>query len=274
VVEVTQLALIPPVSMLDYTKLTSYQLALPHLMNTNHRYRRHYGHMADSTEHFIILDNGEAEGENKYTPRQLLDMATRYNFDEVVAKDVMGNMLATVESTKEFLNVYKTYSHRNEVRVGIVAQGHSKSQVLAFIQYFANEPWTEDLFKTIYLPRHLIGTLGVRGRVELAQAISKMGIAKKYDIHFLGAHHDAPAELTSVVQTVPWVRGFDTSMPFNYAYANSALGEGHHKRPDNYFDLQEKDFTNPHQVHTNVMTMIRWAKTPPLVTLVGPGKEY
>jgi hypothetical protein len=265
----TQVAFIPPVSLLDYTFMTSYQLVLPHMLD-NAEYRAHYTRLAESTEHFMILDNGEAEGENNYEARYLFELASTTGYDEVVAHDVMGDMLATMDKTADFLDAIQNMQGEGSPQVGIVAQGRSVAEVSSFVEYFVNSDY-QNSFHTIYLPRLLIGQLGsITARTDLAVLLDKkFNLRHRYAVHFLGAHHDAPVEVQRIGQTAPWVRGIDTSMPFNYAYYGALLGNGHYQRPDGYFDLNEADFQEPIYIRKNADQILKWAKAPSLIRTVG-----
>jgi hypothetical protein len=268
----TKLALIPPIALLDDTLKTSYQLVLPHLLMTRSDYSDHYLKLAESEQHFVIMDNGEAEGQNNLEALELFQLAEAYYADEVVAPDSMKDMGETMERTAEFLDATEKVwenlqSTKRPVNIGIVAQGKSVHEVTKFVQYFVESDY-KNQFTTIYLPRHLVTTLGdIRARITLARELNyKFRLVEKgYKVHFLGANHDAPVELMHLAQQVPWVRGMDTSMPFNYAFAGALLGEGHHPRPENYFNLTISDAPKPEYIDKNIDVMLRWARTPSLL---------
>jgi hypothetical protein len=258
-----QIALIPPTSLLDFTYRTSYQLALPHMLDSDNVYSEHYSHLADSFDHHIILDNGEAEGQNKYSPHQLWKLATTYGFDEVVAHDIMGDSHGTVLWTGKFIEALRPELEANPgaLKIGAVAQSTSIEGALWTAEHLLTKfPHEIDV---LYIPRLLIATTQrTTARVELALLLEeKLNLQERHiGIHLLGAHHDAPMEVLRVTQDAPNVRSMDTSMPFNYAYAGAHFGEGHHKRPEGYFELAAHDF-NPPLAAQNVEVLLRWAKT-------------
>jgi hypothetical protein len=78
--ELMYLALIPPVSLLDYTDRTDFQLMLPQLVSDD-RYAYTYGHHCKDHQQFVTLDNGAAEG-IETDPKLLLEMAKFYKVNE------------------------------------------------------------------------------------------------------------------------------------------------------------------------------------------------
>ena len=253
----TKLALIPPVSLLDTAIGSDHQLALPHMLASNEEYLNWYRARGDAGD-YIILDNGEAEGENRFKTHELIEMAVDIKADEVVAHDVMGDMEATKSATKQFLRDVPNIHGSAGLKIGIVAQGENRSEVIDFVDYFLEHHALE--FDTIHLPRHLIGSLGPVGRISIAKALKQTypSLFDAYDVHFLGAHYEAPAELLRLAHEMPEVRSMDTSMPYNYAYAGSGLTGGRHKRPEGYFELRREDFKDLNLVHENIRIMKRW----------------
>src|SRR5690606_37170006 len=130
-----KLALIPPVSLLDTAADGDYQLALPHMLVSDDVYFSWYAAQGNAGS-FTILDNGEAEGENRFTAGVLMTLAERIGAKEIVAHDVMGNKKATTESNLQFIQEFGTLDGYSRFKLGIVAQGQDGSEVMDFIQYF------------------------------------------------------------------------------------------------------------------------------------------
>lgn len=235
-----RLALIPPTSLLGYTEATDYQLALPHMLDSDGRYREWYRYLGLHPNQYVILDNGEAEGENKYPARYLLDIAEEYKFDEVVAHDVLFDAAQTIRQTKRFLQAAAEYYKYKDKRpkIGIVAQGKTMDEVKGVISELA----PRDLVDVIYLPRHLVTTITNDARIQLAYWIAQ----SPYDleVHCLGTN-PAWIEEVSYLAGIPNVRGVDTSAPFNYAFAGMLDYSTAVKRPENYFEWPMQSFGHP-----------------------------
>ena len=238
----TKLALIAPISMLGLTERTDYQLALPHLIETNSTYRRHYIELGRDPQQYIIMDNGEAEGQNNFSHAQLLQLANMIGADEVVAPDTMKDSADTIRRSDAFLKWYSDIFGAVAIPVGIVLQGETYQELLDTLTHFVNSEYV-NMIKTFYLPRHLIDTLSNEepnplARIEVAEKFEPILRAGKFDLHFLGANSHASYEAYDLARAVPWVRGIDTSMPYNYALANKAVTSSLAiNRPDNYFEL-------------------------------------
>lgn len=254
-----RLALITPHSLLAYTKSTDYQLILPHLCESNQEYQTFYQTLLQDSGQYGILDNGEAEGMNVYSADWLIGRAIDLGCKEVIAHDTIADAAGTIRKTLSFLDKASIVPaiESGPIGVGIVAQGRTHDETLDCLRVIASSPYWS-LVKTIHIPRHIIGTTNnERARINLA-----IQIHAKYpdkDIHLLGASPYSPSELPIATKAVPFVRGMDTSMPFNYALARKALGIDSISRVENYFDLTLKDFPDMSLLHSNVSTMIRWA---------------
>jgi hypothetical protein len=259
-----KLALIPPTSLLSYTMLTSYQLLLPHMLTEDIVYAAHWRLMCNDPRHFKMLDNGEAEGQNKYSTAELVKMALTYQCDEVIAHDVMGNAPETLIRTTKFLKeaMRMLPIAGQPLDIGIVAQGQTYSEVKGLISLILDMDKYAGLVGTIHLPRHLVTTIERNARLNLAEWINEEYDLQSMaiDIHFLGANGVWPGELQAASRSLPYVRGMDTSMPFNYAYAGQIMSSVDAvSRPADYFDLAIHDFEKPELLHHNVITMVKWA---------------
>lgn len=248
-----ELALIPPVSLLGYTQLTNYQLALPHMFN-DIRYMAWYRWLGLQEGQYTILDNGEAEGENIYSAEELLFMRHMYRFDEVVAHDVIGDFEATVKRTTTFLDV--KLATNDDAKVGIVVQGDNMDECNRVTDYFAEHDRYARAFEVFYLPRHVL-KFDREARLKLAEKIND-AFNETYEIHCLGTNPLWMSEVWELGQQ-KIVRGVDTSAPFNYANLHKYVDMGEVvKRPDGYFDLPVSAFP-PYIVDANVQRLQRWA---------------
>lgn len=248
-----QLALIPPYDLLHYTKKTTYQLMLPQCAEESTKYYMHYLGLCQDPEQFVILDNGAAEGVD-FDWETLINMAYQFEVSEIVVPDTLGNMEDTIDKAQRFIDFF-LHGHPNaheqfawDFSFMFVVQGQTYEEVLKSAEWAASQRWISSLG----IPRHMIETLeAANARIRIANEITKMHANK--DIHFLGASPQAPLEVQALaspsVTNQAYLRGFDTSMPFNYAHIK-AFGKGHYielntariSRPENYFNLPKEEF--------------------------------
>jgi hypothetical protein len=241
-----KLALIPPYKYLKWTNTTDYQLMLPQLL-WSERYASRYRAHCDDPEQYVILDNGAAEGE-EWSFEQLHIIAEEWGIDEVVLPDVMGDAEATFNQAFDIIGRVKSFPFK----VGVVATGKSPTEALRMIDdlmVYANR------INVIYIPRLLVKEDDIGARLALADAIHSTYPDK--EIHFLGASKYFPEEIQSVARQ-GFVRGMDTSMPFNYAYARTRQDQGLAiERPEDYFQLKFDHF-QLETMHYNISLMLGW----------------
>lgn len=203
---------------------------------------------------FVILDNGAAE-DKMLSYKELIEVALEYQPTELVLPDIIGNALGTIECVREFLGIRTTHNLPLGMGYNVVAQGKSVIEVQRMIQVVAEFP----NITTICLPRHLVATLGTRdARLLMARWIHKK-YQDKFAIHFLGCAPSYPEE-AFYAHMLGFVRGIDTSMPFNYALANTRLRSGikNIKRSDDYFNAKF-NFVQEELARKNVHVMNEWA---------------
>ena len=253
-----RLALIPPIELLDTTARTDMQLMLPHLIESDaytYTYKKH----CDDPDQFVILDNGEAEGE-RIGIDNLLDIAIDFGVDELVLPDVIMDADETQLKSATALNWIKRRFETDGVAWDFsfmfVAQGKSYKEFIESAFWAASN----SQIQTIGLPRHMIKTCNdPEARISLADTLQLSGKA----VHLLGGSPYYPNELDDYV----WpscVRSTDTSAPFNYAYADRYLaelqsGESYVKRPEMYFDLPVEQFDED-MTKQNIDQLIRWTQ--------------
>lgn len=251
-----KIALIPPFSLLGMTYTTNYQLMLPQLVH-NERYAQVYKDHCHNLDQFVILDNGAAEGID-INIDDYIELAYAYVPQELVIPDTLGDMRETIEKARHFkvrIQAEPT-AFLSDFGFMFVLQGQTFDEVYQSAEWAATQDW----ITSVGIPRHMIDTLGlVTARSVIANEISKRHVNK--DIHFLGANPGYPSEMAQLANRTKtnqaYVRGMDTSMPFNFAYAKAymdGLSTDIH-RPDNYFELPSDSFSdkalknNLHKVH-------------------------
>lgn len=216
-------ALIPPVGYYKLTYQSDYHLALAHLDDPAyiHIYRN------VPSMQYVILDNGMAEGVNVGADR-LIRRANAMYVQEIVLPDVMKEGEATVSLARHFLDNYSMPPH---VRYMAVMQGHSRDEALRCMDGLLDI----SAIHSIGIPRHFLETFGDRyARIKILNELKDSGKA----VHLLGTSAVWSSEVLAVALEHPWVRGVDTSMPFNYAIARVELKDGAEpvSRPELYFD--------------------------------------
>jgi hypothetical protein len=248
-----KLALIPPVSLLEYTDETTCQLMLPQLVG-NEQYDYVYKTHGKSAEQFIILDNGLAE-DAQVSGGELLRIAEEFYVDEVILPDVMKDARASRESAQHFLSDYLWPSWRLDnwpFKLQYVAQGTTFHEVLNEMHWAYDQDWID----TIGIPRHLV-EIDLSIRIKLAYQYRRNGGDKP--IHLLGGSPYFPTEIKMGGEW-PGVRSHDTSAPFYFAYYKARLDlpvpDGA-TRPEGYFERNADEFHVGITNH-NVKLLMEW----------------
>jgi len=270
-----KLALIPPISWLPTSSVTNYQLMLPHLV-TDRDYANHYRALAKQSRQYVILDNGEAEGQRqKFHPAQLVGLGIYCEVDEVVIPDVIGDQVETLNKMNDFFAAVGYHGSRPgllrndafssgdvaKLKFMAVAQGKTYQEVYDCIKMMMD--LHGEKIHTIALPRHLIETVGDHTiRLSLAEDIHAdycVGAKNKMRIHCLGASPKWPKEMLELAKQ-GIVDGMDTSMPYNWAYNDLWMNQGADevKRPPRYFSRPARNF-NADALHYNIGLCKRWA---------------
>jgi hypothetical protein len=240
-----KLALIPPISMIDQTFSTDYQLMLPHLVH-DAKYSDAFFKHCDNPGTFVILDNGVAEGE-LIDFGHIMAVAKTYRVDEVVLPDVLLGARATQNHSKHMHDLY----HDAGIDFMFVAQGETEEEVHDSIKFAADHL---DKVKTIGIPRHLISTLYMPfARWRVVDWMVTNGLDARFNIHLLGMNGEAPFEMYMNTQRLKtYVRGFDTSAPYNFAYGKLLMEQGGiASRPMDYFGKFPSEF-DMYALHRNL----------------------
>lgn len=252
-----KLALIPPNDLLEYTELTDFQLMLPQMME-DEQYRYVYTQHCADPNMYVILDNGEAEGQ-PMPQAELLDMALQYKVNELVLPDVIRNSEATERLSNEMISRIRNMNGAaRNLRLMYVIQGRDMAEFVISLGWaLANE----DVY-SIGIPRHAIETCDKTWvRFELAELVhdqQRFGNEPK-PIHLLGGSPMVPTELRDTNwKKLKLVRSTDTSSPFNYAYAMHTLRAGIEvRRPADYFNMPFSAF-DLDLVDRNVAAIRKW----------------
>lgn len=237
-------ALIPPKGWHETAKQSDYHLMLAQI--TDPEYRRMYANM--DTDDYIILDNGAAEG-NKVSTEELLKVAAIIGVDEIVVPDVMADAYATYEAAQDF---FARKDLPDSTKYMLVVHGDTLHQCTHMIDLY-KQRWPG---ATLALPRHL---LRIRSGARLLLADYIIGEYGECPVHMLGSSSIWPAEVRHLGLNYPWVRGIDSSMPYNYAIADrrlNVIGPGV-DRSEGYFSAKRE--LNEQLLQANIKTFLGWA---------------
>jgi hypothetical protein len=249
-----KVALIPPKGYFGVARDKSkYHLMLAQIKDPD--YYRLYAYLDNS--HYIILDNGAAEG-GSIGDDELLHAATMIGVDEIVVPDVIGDFKATIARGDEFILKFKD-SSKASTNLMMVAQGQTQAEVKHCVDYYL----VRFPDAAIGIPRHLLTTLGQpKARGEILNYIEHQFHNVVANVHLLGTNSMWPTEIEYLAKNYPWVRGIDSSMPFNYSIAGESLELtryelAHVDRPEDYFSTAPD--IDPELLESNVDTFMRWA---------------
>lgn len=245
-------ALIPPKGF-EYTALKSdMHLVLPlDECRNNEAYLTTY-RAARMLGHYIILDNGCAEG-RLVDGDVLLDFAREIGAHEVVAPDVMGDPSATVGLTFEWLNQYHVLA--GDFNIMAVLQGHEDPDDWKYVvkKYAGNE-----LITTLGIPKIHVTHNGRNARVNIVEWVLR-NYPARFKIHLLGLSGEHPLEVKYGVFDKR-VRSMDSAQPYKVAAAGHTLNGLHNweKRLPTYFAEPMK--ADAALVLENCRRFIEWGK--------------
>lgn len=247
-----EVALIPPVSLLDYTENQKFQLMLPDMLQDKQYEYVYRTYCVDPAKH-VIMDNGAAEG-TPISDEALFDLALEYLPNELVLPDRLGAMDATLEHSLAFMSQYGPALESLGIIPGYVAQGLDIEQAFNGVKaFFADSRATT--CGVVYIPRLHVTPIDLAERLTLAQKLNSW-FDGMVDIHFLGASKYWPREIGYIDGGI--VRSIDTSLPFNYAHAPASIhSRAQIDRPEGYFALPAHSFTNLEQT---VEDYLKWAR--------------
>lgn len=209
-----------------------------------------YAYLED--DHYMIIDNGAAEG-SSVSDRDLIRAASRMGADEVVVPDVLRDFRATVSRVEAFFNEGSYLDLSPATRFMVVAQGSTITGVKKCIDLYMDS--FDDT--VLGIPRHLLTTLDTK----LARVYVLNYIQDKYPdttVHLLGTNTVWTREVMFIAKEFPWVRGIDSSMPYNYAIAGKRLDDLHQvDRPEKYFDYVHN--VDEDLLWHNINVFMEWA---------------
>lgn len=206
---------------------------------------------AKARGHYIILDNGCAEG-RLVEGRELVKFAIEIGAHEIVAPDIMSDGPGTVEATLGWLKEYASIV--DDYNIMGVVQGADTSEWKHTLEVFAGT----DAITTIGIPKVHVKSHSLRKRYEIVQYVLAM-YPKRFKIHLLGLNERFPTEILEL----PWpkeVRSMDSAQPYKLAEEGLLMTteRAWANRREEYFAQQVP--AEAHILNANINTFIAWAK--------------
>ena len=198
-------ALIPPRGY-ERTVLMSdihLVLPLPGLVD-NPEYIRTYEE-ARTAGHYIILDNGCAEG-SLVSEEFLLEFARKIRPHEIVAPDALDMGAHTYNLTVAFL---RDYPEAQDYNIMAVLQGETFAERKIYLEEYAGM----DAITTIGIPKIQVRTEGSDARIKTARFIEKR-YPGRFKIHLLGLNRRFPTEMLDLPWSTTTVRSMDSAQPY------------------------------------------------------------
>lgn len=181
-----------------------YHLVLAQYVLSDSRYAHFYRKLHEAG-HFIMLDNGCAEGIT-LSPQKLIEAANAVGADEIAMQDVWEDSDKTLEVFRS-LEPWVPAKHRM-----IIPQGRTKEEWMACLK----EMLRVSACRTIGVPKHLEGK-GGRANILEEFAHHVPWTMREHEVHLLGVWDNPIVEVKDLVKRLPWVRGIDSAAPFAWA---------------------------------------------------------
>ncbi len=202
-----------PINMLDKSfEINDYEYCLPHLLDQNETYRKHFEDAKESGS-YIIMDNSLHELGEAYAEDRLLYWIERLEPNEFIVPDVWQDKTATLVNAKRWMSV-KLSESTTKVAVVQAQSYHEafecynilKMQGYKKIAFSYGADWYAEEFPH---PNPLVGKM--MGRIMTISKMYKSGLISKSDrVHLLGCA--LPQEF-GYYADFPFIESIDTSNP-------------------------------------------------------------
>jgi hypothetical protein len=202
-----------PINMLDKSfEINDYEYCLPHLLDQNETYRKHFEDAKESGS-YIIMDNSLHELGEAYDSKRLLHWINHLEPNEFIVPDVWQDKTATLVNAKQWMSIELP---ENTTKVAVVqAQSYHeafecynilKMQGYQKIAFSYGADWYAEEFPH---PNPLVGKM--MGRIMMISKMYKSGLIGKSDrVHLLGCA--LPQEF-GYYADFPFIESIDTSNP-------------------------------------------------------------
>lgn len=248
-----RVALIPPVSHLDFTYQTDMQLMLPELLGEP-EYRRVMDDHLSNPNQYVILDNGAAEAKQP-DDQELVAIVEDLYPQEFALPDVLSDGPETARRALDFISKYGDVFADGPTKLGLVTQGRSLFDAARTAYSVLQEEEAAELISVLYIPRLLLKTGGT-SRVQLANHFFLNYPYK--EVHFFGASATYPDEVYQVAR-IPWIRSIDTSLPFSSAVADASLRLSRAESRNEHYFQSVFDSEQLEVAKDNVQCYLEWA---------------
>ena len=202
-----------PINMLDKSfEINDYEYCLPHLLDQNEIYRKHFEDAKESGS-YIIMDNSLHELGEAYDSKRLLHWIEHLEPNEFIVPDVWQDKTATLVNAKKWQSIELP---ENTTKVAVVqAQSYHeafecynilKMQGYQKVAFSYGADWYAEEFPH---PNPLVGKM--MGRIMTISKMYKSGLISKSDrVHLLGCA--LPQEFAYYAD-FPFIESIDTSNP-------------------------------------------------------------
>ena len=202
-----------PINMLDRSfEINDYEYCLPHLLDQNETYRKHFEYAKESGS-YIIMDNSLHELGKAYDTKRLLHWIDKLEPNEFIVPDVWQDKTLTLVNAKKWQSIKlpenvtkvavvqaKNYSEAYECYHILKLQGYKK------IAFSYGADWYAEEFPH---PNPLVGKM--MGRIMTISKMYKQELIKRTDrVHLLGCA--LPQEF-GYYADFPFIESIDTSNP-------------------------------------------------------------
>ena len=200
--------------MLDQSyEINDYEYCLPHLLDQNKTYRRHFEDAKESGS-YIIMDNSLHELGEAYDTKRLLHWIHHLEPNEFIVPDVWQDKIATLVNAKSWMNNYELPENTTKVAVVQANDYHEASQCYNILkmqgyQKIAFSYGAEYYTRMFPHPNPLVGKM--MGRIMTISQMYKSKLIGDSDrVHLLGCA--LPQEF-GYYADFPFIESIDTSNP-------------------------------------------------------------
>ena len=203
-----------PINMLDKSfEINDYEYCLPHLLDQNEKYRRHFEDAKESGS-YIIMDNSLHELGEAYDTKRLLHWIEHLEPNEFIVPDVWQDKTATLVNAKSWMNNYVLPENTTKIAVVQANDYHEASQCYNILKMqgykkIAFSYGAEYYTRMFPHPNPLVGKM--MGRIMTISQMYKSKLIGASDrVHLLGCA--LPQEF-GYYADFPFIESIDTSNP-------------------------------------------------------------
>lgn len=222
-----------------------YQYCLPHLLDQDETYRKHFYNFKKSGG-YIIMDNSLHELGEAYDHKRLMYWVNELQPDEFIVPDVWMDAQSTIKNAQEW---FKFDYPSNTTLVAVVQSKNFKEAEACYlalkdigyekIAFSYSADWYTEKFKELTIDK-----AKMYGRISAVKQMFHNGVIKKYDrVHLLGC--SLPQEF-GWYENCPYIESIDTSSPVMAAlegikYDETGLDIKPKANMNDYFDIDLKN---------------------------------